>query len=129
VRFARELPGDSSYGAREALAGRDARTLAREILAMTQPEFSAAFKGSPMKRAKLRGLQRNSAVVLGNVGTSDDFAALAAALSSKDPLVRSHSAWALGRVHSPDAVDVLRERLDVERDEAVVTELRAALGV
>ena len=32
---------------------------------MTQQEFSAAFKGSPMKRAKLHGLKRNAAVVLG----------------------------------------------------------------
>ena len=34
---------------------------------MTQEQFSAAFKNSPMKRAKLRGLRRNAAVVLGNV--------------------------------------------------------------
>jgi hypothetical protein len=33
----------------------DARRLARVLLAMTQEDFSAAFKGSPMKRAKLRG--------------------------------------------------------------------------
>ena len=66
VRFARELPADSPYAARAAIAGRDARTLAREILAMTQEEFSAAFKNSPMKRAKLRGLKRNAAVVLDN---------------------------------------------------------------
>jgi hypothetical protein len=44
------------YAAREVLRGKDARTLARELLGMTQPEFSAAFKGSPMRRAKLRGL-------------------------------------------------------------------------
>jgi epoxyqueuosine reductase QueG len=35
---------------------------------MTDEEFRAAFKGSPMKRAKLRGLKRNAAVVLGDVG-------------------------------------------------------------
>ena len=57
------------FASREALTGADARTLAHELLAMTQEEFSAAFKGSPMKRAKLRGLKRNSAVVLGNIGT------------------------------------------------------------
>jgi epoxyqueuosine reductase QueG len=37
---------------------------------MSQEEFSRAFKGSPMKRAKLRGLQRNAAVVLGNQSPS-----------------------------------------------------------
>ena len=59
------------FAPREFLAGKDARTLARELLAMTQEEFSAAFRGSPMKRAKLRGLQRNAAVVLGNIETGD----------------------------------------------------------
>jgi epoxyqueuosine reductase QueG len=43
------------------LAGRDARTLARDLLAMSREEFSASFKDSPMKRAKLRGLKRNTA--------------------------------------------------------------------
>jgi epoxyqueuosine reductase len=98
VRFARELPNESSFAPREALAGKDARTLAREILGMTQPEFSAAFKGSPMKRAKLRGLKRNAAVVLGNVGTTEDVDVLTRALDDPEPLVREHAAWALGRV-------------------------------
>ena len=40
----------------------------RDILAMSDEEFRAAFKGSPMKRAKLRGLKRNAAVVLGEPG-------------------------------------------------------------
>jgi epoxyqueuosine reductase len=65
VRFARELKVPE-FAARSALAGRDARSLALELLAMSQSEFSAEFKGSAMKRAKLRGLQRNAAVVLGN---------------------------------------------------------------
>jgi epoxyqueuosine reductase len=67
VRFARALPEDSPFAPREVVRGKDARTLATELLAMSQEEFSAAFKGSPMKRAKLRGLKRNSTVVLGNI--------------------------------------------------------------
>jgi epoxyqueuosine reductase len=69
-RFATKLPDDSPFAPRPAIAGKDARTLAGEILAMTQEEFSAAFKGSPMKRAKLAGLKRNAAVVLRNVTNS-----------------------------------------------------------
>jgi epoxyqueuosine reductase len=80
------------------LAGKDARTLARDILQMTQEEFSRAFKGSPMKRAKLRGLKRNAAVVLGNVGTSDDVAVLTRALDEDEPLLREHARWALQRL-------------------------------
>ena len=55
------------FAPREFLAGKDARTVATELLALTQEEFSAAFKGSPMKRAKLAGLERNAAVVVRNV--------------------------------------------------------------
>ena len=80
------------------LAGKDARTLARELLGMTQPEFSAAFEGAPMKRAKQRGLKRNAAVVLGNVGTADDIGVLTRALDDPEPLVREHAAWALRRL-------------------------------
>ena len=95
-RFASELR-EPALAAREALAGRDPRTLAREILGMTQEEFSVAFKGSPMKRAKLRGLERNAAVVPGNVGTVDDVDVLTRALDDAEPLVREHAAWALAR--------------------------------
>jgi epoxyqueuosine reductase len=98
VRFAKELPNDSPYQPREASDSKDARTLARELLGMTQAEFSAAFKGSPMKRAKLRGLKRNAAVVLGNVGTADDADVLTRALDDPEPLVREHAAWALARL-------------------------------
>ena len=94
-KFSRSLPNDSPYAAREALAGKDARQLARSLLGMTQEEFSGAFKGSPMKRARLRGLKRNAAVVLGNAGTADDVDVLTRALDDPDPLVREHAAWAL----------------------------------
>jgi epoxyqueuosine reductase QueG len=100
VRFARELPNDSPYAAREALGGRDPRTLAREVLGMSQQEFSAAFKGSPMKRAKLRGPKRNAAVVLGNVGTVEDLPVLEQALGDDEPLVREHVAWALAAIRA-----------------------------
>jgi epoxyqueuosine reductase QueG len=103
VRLSRELPDDSPYAAREVLGAKDARTLARELLDMTQPEFSAAFKGSPMKRAKLRGLKRNAAVVLGNVGTAEDVEVLTRAMEDDEPLVREHAMWALSQLgdHAP----------------------------
>ena len=59
------------FAPREVIAGKDARTLAREILAMDDEQFRTAFKDSPMKRAKLRGLRRNAAVVFGNVGARE----------------------------------------------------------
>ena len=83
------------FAPRQFIAGQDARTLARDILAMSQEEFSAAFKGSPMKRAKLRGLKRNAAVVLGNMGTTEDVEVLIRALNDPEPLVRENAACAL----------------------------------
>ena len=93
-----EIVAMAETSAREVLAGRDARTLAREILQMTQEEFSRAFKGSPRTRAKLRGLKRNAAVVLGNVGTADDADVLTRAVDDDEPLVREHAAWALAQL-------------------------------
>jgi epoxyqueuosine reductase len=98
VRFARELPDSSPYVARTVLDGTEPRRLAREILAMDEDGFRAAFKGSPMKRAKLRGLRRNAAVLLGNVGDPRDREALTQALFDPEPLVREHAAWALARL-------------------------------
>jgi epoxyqueuosine reductase len=103
VRFSRDIR-EPAFEARPAIRGKDARTLAREILAMDDEAFRAAFKDSPMKRAKLRGLKRNVAVVLGNVGTAEDVPALAAAVDDPEPLVRQHAKWALGRLSSRGAL-------------------------
>jgi epoxyqueuosine reductase QueG len=83
----------SRYAPREALAGKDARQLARELLGMTQEAFSGAFSKSPMKQAELQGLTRNAAVVLRNVGTAEDV----------QPAGREHAAWALARLRAYDA--------------------------
>jgi epoxyqueuosine reductase len=96
-RFASALD-EPAFAPRAAVAGRDARALSRELLGMPADDFSRAFERSPMKRAKLRGLKRNAAVVLGNVGSADDIPALTAALHDDEPLVREHAAWALERI-------------------------------
>lgn len=70
---------------------------------MNDDEFRTAFSRSPMKRAKLRGLKRNAAVVLGNVGDGDGGDVLRRALDDPDPLVRQHAQWARARVGNYDA--------------------------
>jgi epoxyqueuosine reductase len=97
VRFAREAV-EPAFAPRPVVAGRDARTLARALLAMDDGEYRAAFRGSAMKRAKRTGLRRNAAVVLGNVGTREDAPALAATATDDDPIVAEHAAWALRRI-------------------------------
>jgi epoxyqueuosine reductase len=97
TRFSRELK-EPAFAARDALAGKDVRALARDLLSMSQSEFGAAFKDSPMKRAKLRGLKRNAAVVLGNVGDVRDVEMLSRAVEDGEPLVKEHAAWAIERI-------------------------------
>jgi epoxyqueuosine reductase len=97
VSFGQEMK-EPAFAPRSVLAGKDARTLARELLRMTHEEFSRTFKGSPMKRAKLRGLKRNAAVVLGNIADPQDVEVLTQALVDPVPLVREHAAWAVARI-------------------------------
>ncbi|MDQ6717043.1 MAG: tRNA epoxyqueuosine(34) reductase QueG [Gemmatimonadota bacterium] len=67
VSFARELK-EPAFAPRPALAGKNARALAEDLLAMGDEQFRADFKSSPMKRAKLAGLKRNAGAVLRNIG-------------------------------------------------------------
>ena len=72
---------EEAFRPRTAIAGKEAQTLARELLTMSDDDFRMAFKRSPMKRAKLRGLKRNSAVVLGNLCDPEDTEAPAPSVS------------------------------------------------
>jgi epoxyqueuosine reductase len=81
------------------------------LLALDADGFRLRFGRTAVSRAKRRGLLRNVAVVLGNSGNPDAVPALAAALADPEPLVRGHSAWALGRLGGPTA----RNALDTAR--------------
>ena len=96
VSFARDL----SHGAlapREWLEG-NAHDVSVKILTLSTQDFRSALKGSPMKRAKLRGLKRNAATVLGNIGDKEDLPALESLLDDPEDLVREHAEWAIGRI-------------------------------
>jgi epoxyqueuosine reductase len=96
VRFSKDMR-EPAFRKREVLDG-DARTVATRILAMDDEAFRREFKGSAIKRAKRRGLARNAATVLGNVGTSDDVDALVHALDDPEALVAEHATWALEQI-------------------------------
>jgi len=63
---------EEAFRPRPAIAGKDAATLANELLGMSDDYFRIAFKGSPMKRAKLNRLKRNAAVVLHTLSTAGE---------------------------------------------------------
>jgi len=98
------------------------------LMSLTQKEFSRRFKGSPIKRTKRRGLLRNTAVALGNWGNPKAIPALKLGLQDHEPLIRSHSAWALGQISFPEAKQILKEAQSVEKDEEVLQEISQALS-
>ena len=97
------------------------------LINMTQQEFSRRFKGSPIKRAKRRGFLRNVLVAIGNWGEQRAVPSLKGALKDDDPLIRSHAAWALGRIGGGTARQILRKRLTFETEPMVITEIQDAL--
>ena len=99
------------------------------LLGLERNEYTEAFRRSPMKRAKLAGLQRNAAVAMGNSAAAKYTRPLIDALEHGEALVRQHAAWALGRIDSPAGVDALLAALERETDSQVREEIKAALQV
>ena len=100
------------------------------ILYMSQEEFSMRFSKSPIKRTKLRGLQRNACVALGNTKQKEAIPALIDTLkNNQSELVRGHSAWALGEIDTPECQNALKICLEYENDPFVLDEINRALPV
>jgi len=130
-RFARVTPEPGYAASRET----DGPGLV-DLLGISDEEFATRFSGSPIKRARRRGFLRNVAVALGNRGSREAVPALSQALDDPEPLVRGHSAWALGRILSRvgipgdggfEVAEALLFRLHVEEDPWVEEELELAL--
>jgi epoxyqueuosine reductase len=93
-RFAQESR-ETAFFARCSTTGMSLR----QYLGLTDPEFRALFRNSPIKRIKHRGFLRNVCVALGNVGGLSDIPALERAAADPEPLIAEHAAWAIQRIH------------------------------
>jgi epoxyqueuosine reductase len=122
-RFARSTDESAFQPREEAIAPN-----LLDLMALDDEGFRRRFRGSPVKRAKRRGLLRNVAVALGNWGDPAAVPALARALQDGEPLVRGHAAWALGRIANEPARRILAGSLSGEQDEWVREELELALS-
>lgn len=100
---------------------------ARALLRLSESEFRARFRGTPLDRPKRAGLLRNAAIVLGNSGAQSSIPPLVKALADPDPLVRGAAAWGLGRLGGSEARRALEARRAVETDEVVSREIDAAV--
>ncbi|MCX6998495.1 MAG: tRNA epoxyqueuosine(34) reductase QueG, partial [Kiritimatiellaeota bacterium] len=69
-----------------------------ELLALDERAFRERFDGTPLARAKRRGLRRNAAVALGNSGADAARPPLERAATDPDEMVREHVVWALHRL-------------------------------
>jgi len=126
-RFGRVATEDA-YRARTGLDGPELVDLADRLLAMDDAGFRDAFRRSPLGRPGRAGLLRNVCVALGNWGDPAAVRVLTLAAGDPDPLIRSHAAWALGRVGTDEAIEALRRLFAVESVDAVKTELLAELN-
>jgi len=71
-----------------------------ELLALDEAGFKRRFAGTPMLRAKRRGLLRNVCVALGNVGEERSLPALRKAATDPEPLIAEHATWAIERIRT-----------------------------
>jgi epoxyqueuosine reductase len=69
-----------------------------ELLSLDEAAFERRFAGTPIRRAKRRGLLRNVCVALGNCGDEKALPALERAATEPEPLVAEHARWAITRI-------------------------------
>ena len=89
--------------------------------------FRRMFRHTPLWRSRRRGILRNAAIVLGNQRYHEGRDALLQGLGDLDPLVRSTSAWALGKLGDNESIRGLKQQLKREQDEEVTREIHTAL--
>jgi epoxyqueuosine reductase len=75
----------------------DAPPLER-LAAVTEEEFRAMFRGTPVTRARYSGFLRNVTIAMGNARLEKFRAPLERLASSGDSLVAEHARWALGQL-------------------------------
>jgi epoxyqueuosine reductase len=69
-----------------------------ELMQLNEEQFRQRYRGTVFFRTKRRGLLRNAAIVLGNVGDERALPALKQALMDEEPLVREAAEWAIEQI-------------------------------
>jgi epoxyqueuosine reductase len=71
------------------------------LAALSETEFRALFRGTPISRARYQGFLRNVAVAMGNSGNAAMIAPLEKLARSEDAVVANHAEWAIEKLRLP----------------------------
>lgn len=70
----------------------------QDLMGLNDAAFRQRYRGTPIMRAKRRGLLRNAAVALGNSGQPEVLPVLRKAADDPEPMIREHAQWAIARL-------------------------------
>lgn len=99
------------------------------LLELTDEELLVRFGHFYVPRRRAAFLRRNIVVALGNAGDNSAVAVLTRYLDDNDPMLRAHSAWAMGRIGDIGAVATLIKAATTETDQDVREEIETALAL
>ena len=94
-RFA-QVSHETAFSARQSTTGMSLR----DYLRLSDADFRALFRNSPIKRIKRRGFLRNVCVALGNAGSVSDIPALERAATDPEALIAEHATWAIDQIRA-----------------------------
>jgi epoxyqueuosine reductase len=116
----------------DAFAPKDEEAASPDLVALLHlrsAEFKRRYRATAMGWRGAAVLRRNAAIALGNLRDRSATGPLAESLArDPHPMVRGAAAWALGRIASPQAREVLRNASGTETERSVCDEIDLALS-
>ncbi len=86
-----------------------------ELFELSEEQFRARYRRTPLWRTRRRGILRNAAIVIGNSKVSPALPALKKGLWDTEPIVRGASAWALGQIGTAQPMNIYKQGLSPNR--------------
>lgn len=97
------------------------------LLNIGPPEFTKLVGPTTAGWVGRTRFRRNAAIALGNLADPIALSELEISLTDPSPIIRGHSAWAIGRIGNGRAKRLLESALSSETDISVLAEIRLAL--
>ncbi len=98
------------------------------LLNITKKEFRRRFSHTALGWRGKEVIQRNAAIVCGNLKLTEAVVELAKSIRDPKLIVRAASAWALGQIDTKKARELLAKSLTEETDSDVIFEIKQALA-